>query len=65
MNKITFQTQHGILKTYELEIYQRRTMQNNRGKLENVFSALLANEPKLKNEEISEEEVELESAVNI
>ena len=64
LNKITLQTLYGILKTYDLEIYQRRTMQTNNGKLANVSSALIANEPKLKNEELSEEEVEPKSVVN-
>ena len=55
---------YGILKTYELEIYQRRTMHTNREKLENVTSALITNKPKLKSEEISEVDVEPESVVN-
>ena len=64
LNKITFQTLYGILKTYELEIYQRRTMQTNRGKLENVSSALIGNEPKMKSEDVVEEEAEPHSVVD-
>ena len=50
LTKITIQTLYGILKTYELEIFQRRNMQSNRGKLANVSSALIANELRLKSE---------------
>ena len=64
LRKITLQTLYEILKTYELEIYQRRTMQTNRGKLENVSSALIANEPRMKSEEDDEKEVEPQSAVD-
>ena len=55
LNKTTLQTLYGILKTYELEFYQRKTMQTNRGKLKNVSSALIANEPKVKSEDVVEE----------
>ena len=57
LSKITLQTLYGILKTYELEIYQRRTMQTSIGKLENVSSALIANEPRMKSEDVAEKEV--------
>ena len=48
LNNITLQTLYGIFKTYELEFYQRKTMQKNKGRLENVSSALIANKPKVK-----------------
>ena len=57
-NKITLQTLYGIIKTYELEFYQKKNMQTNRGKLTNVSSALIANELKVKSDDVVEEEVE-------
>ena len=62
LTKITLQTLCGILKTYKLEIFHMRNMQSNRGKLTNVSSALIANEPRLKSEEIYEKEAEPQSA---
>ena len=63
LNKTTLQTLYRILKTNELEFYQRKTMQTNRGKITNVSSALIANEPKVKSEDVVEEEVEPHSVV--
>ena len=39
-------------------------MQTNRGKLENVSSALIANEPRMKSEEVDEKEAEPQSVVD-
>ena len=61
LSKITLQTLYGIFKTYKLEIYQRRTMQKNKGKLANMSSELIANEPRMKSEDIDEKEAKLET----
>ena len=39
-------------------------MQKNRGKLTNVSSALIANEPRMKSEEVDEKETEPQSVVD-
>ena len=48
MGKVTLETLYGALKTYELELFQKRAIQSrNKGKMLNTSNALVAQEPKI------------------
>ena len=64
LNKITLQTLYGILKTYKIEFYERKTMQTKRKKLANISSALIANEPKVKSDDVDEKEAEPQGVID-
>ncbi|KAK1397160.1 hypothetical protein POM88_007023 [Heracleum sosnowskyi] len=48
LNTITFETLYGILKSYELELFQKRAIQSGtRNKMANMSSALVAHVPRI------------------
>ncbi|KAK1401825.1 hypothetical protein POM88_001430 [Heracleum sosnowskyi] len=48
LNNITFETLYGILKSYELELFQKRAIQSGtRNKMANMSSALVAQVPRI------------------
>ncbi|KAK1373475.1 hypothetical protein POM88_029668 [Heracleum sosnowskyi] len=48
LNNITFETLYGILKSYELELFQKRAIQSGtRNKMANMSSALVAHVPRI------------------
>ena len=48
MSKVSLETLYGILKTYELELVQKRAIQSGqRGKMANTSNALVAQDPKM------------------
>lgn len=72
LSKLPLETLYGILKTYELEFFQRKSILANRGKMANVSNALIVKEPmrmersstsqKQKDEEVEDDDVEESSA---
>jgi hypothetical protein len=48
LNTVSLETLYGVLKSYELELFQKRAIQNgSKGKMANMSGALVAQEPKV------------------
>ena len=65
METISLETLHDILKTYELELFQKRVIQpNQRNKMANTSSALMAQQPiLLQLPESSQSQIKIEDVV--